>query len=70
VVSWRVLAGPAPGSLTARATMPDSGFESSATFPDEGSTTTADADEYVAVQALGPSGALLGTSPVVKVAGR
>ena len=39
--------------------MPDSGFESSITFPD--------AYAYVAVQALGPSGELLATSPTVSV---
>jgi Arylsulfotransferase (ASST) len=59
VASWRVLAGPAPGSLTAHATMPDSGFESSVTFPD--------AYAYVAVQALGVNGQLLATSPTVQV---
>jgi hypothetical protein len=61
VNSWRVLAGSAPNALTPRATMPDSGFESSVTLPDPYG--------YVAVQALGASGALLGSSPVVKVGG-
>jgi hypothetical protein len=62
VASWRVLAGPDPASLTARASMPDSGFESSVTFPDN--------FPYVAVQALGPAGQLLGTSATVKVASK
>jgi hypothetical protein len=59
VRSWRVLAGPDSASLTPQATMPNSGFESSITFPN------AYAD--VEVQALGPSGQLLGTSPTVAV---
>jgi hypothetical protein len=59
VASWRVLAGPDSGSLTPQATMPDSGFESSITFPN--------AYAFVAVQALGPSGQLLATSPTVAV---
>jgi Arylsulfotransferase (ASST) len=59
VASWRVLAGPSPGELTAKAAMPDSGFESSITFPE--------AYSYVAVQALGASGELLATSQTVKV---
>src|SRR5262249_53487415 len=33
VASWRVLAGATTSSLTAQARMPDSGFESSITFP-------------------------------------
>ena len=66
VSSWRVLAGPAPGALTPQATMPDSGFESSVTFPD------AEAEHpypYVAVQALGAAGQVLGTSAAVRVSG-
>jgi len=59
VSSWRVLAGPDSASLTPQATMPDSGFESSITFPN--------AYAYVAVQALGTSGQLLATSPTVAV---
>ncbi len=66
VSSWRVLAGPGPGALTAQASMPASGFESSVTFPDAEPTH---AYPYVAVQALGPSGQLLGTSSTVRVAG-
>ncbi len=59
VTSWRVLAGSTPSSLTAVATMPDSGFESSITFPD--------AYSYVAVQAVGAAGELLATSSTVQV---
>ena len=58
VASWRVLAGSDPASLSARARMPDSGFESTVTFPG--------AYAYVAVQALGAKGQLLGTSTTVK----
>jgi hypothetical protein len=65
VVSWRVLAGSAPTSLTPQATMPDSGFESSVTYPN---TYSEHGVEYVAVQALGAAGQLLGTSETVKVA--
>jgi hypothetical protein len=59
VASWRVLAGATPGSLTEQAAMPDSGFESSVTFPG--------AYGYVVVQALGAAGQLLATSPMVQV---
>jgi hypothetical protein len=61
VASWRVLAGTSANALTARATMPVGGFESSLTLPDP--------YPYVAVQALGAKGQLLGTSPAVKVEG-
>jgi Arylsulfotransferase (ASST) len=63
VASWRVLAGPNPASLTAQATMPASGFESSVTYPN---TYPEHQVEYVAVQALGAAGQLLGTSPTVQ----
>ena len=66
VSSWRVLAGGAQGSLTAQATMPDSGFESSVTYPN---TYSEHNGEYVAVQALGAAGQVLGTSATVKVSG-
>jgi hypothetical protein len=59
VASWRVLAGSSPDALIPRATMPFTGFESSITFPD--------AYSYVAVQALGSTGQLLGTSQAVRV---
>ncbi|HEV7585701.1 MAG TPA: arylsulfotransferase family protein [Solirubrobacteraceae bacterium] len=61
VQSWRVLAGATPAALAPRATMPVSGFESSLTLPDP--------YPYVAVQALGAGGQLLGTSAAVKVEG-
>jgi Arylsulfotransferase (ASST) len=54
VVGWRVLAGKRSGSLTARATIPASGFESSTTLPDKYAR--------VAVQALDSAGHVLGTS--------
>jgi hypothetical protein len=59
--SWRVLAGTSPNTLTARGTMPASGFESSLTMPDPYS--------FVAVQAIDATGRLLGTSTPVKVEG-
>jgi hypothetical protein len=60
VGSWRLLAGADPSSLKPIATMPDGGFESSITLPENYS--------YVAVQALGATGQLLQTSATVKVA--
>jgi hypothetical protein len=62
VASWRVLAGPSEGALTPQVTMPDSGFESSVSFPSD--------NTYVAVQALDAAGRLLGSSATVKVAGK
>jgi hypothetical protein len=59
VASWRVLAGESSAELQARATMPDSGFESSIVIPD--------AYAYVSVQALDAAGALLASSPTVAV---
>jgi hypothetical protein len=64
VASWRVLAGPDPGSLTTQAAMPDTGFESTVTFP---GTYPEHKVEYVAVQALDAAGHLLGTSATVQV---
>ena len=61
LASWRVLAGERPGSLTARATIPASGFESSTTLPEK----YAD----VAVQALDSAGHVLGASPTVQPIG-
>jgi len=54
VASWRVLAGQSTGSLTARATIPASGFESSTTLPAKYAR--------VAVQALDSAGHPLGAS--------
>jgi hypothetical protein len=59
VAAWRVLAGEQPGSLSARAEMPLSGFESSATLPRK--------HAYVAVQALDAAGRVLGTSKAAAV---
>ncbi|HWX97647.1 MAG TPA: arylsulfotransferase family protein [Solirubrobacteraceae bacterium] len=61
VDSWRVLAGASANALSPRATMPLAGFESSLTLPDP--------YPYVAVQAIGKAGQLLGTSAVAKVEG-
>lgn len=59
VASWRVLAGDGPRALKARITVPDDGFESSAILPQKYS--------YVAVQALGAGGEVLGASSPSRV---
>jgi hypothetical protein len=59
VASWRVLAGGTSGSLSAQATIPTSGFESSSTLPKKYAR--------IAVQALDATGAVLGTSTTVRV---
>lgn len=59
VALWRVLAGHSSGPLTAQATIPTSGFESSTTLPDRYAR--------VAVQALSAAGAVLGTSKATSV---
>jgi hypothetical protein len=63
VASWRVLAGSTPSSLTAQATIPDSGFESTVSYPNDYPKNKV---EYVAVQALGAGGQVLGTSATVE----
>ncbi|HWJ51666.1 MAG TPA: arylsulfotransferase family protein, partial [Solirubrobacteraceae bacterium] len=55
VSEWRVLAGERSGALTAQATIPAAGFESSTTLPKKYS--------YAAVQALDSTGRVLGASP-------
>jgi Arylsulfotransferase (ASST) len=63
VAAWRVLAGNASGALTAQATVPTNGFESSTTLPEK--------YDRVAVQALDAAGHVLGASkatPVVSYA--
>lgn len=59
VASWRILAGEAPTSLTQRAKIPDSGFQSSTTLPGKYA--------YLAVQALSASNRPLRSSPVIRV---
>jgi hypothetical protein len=59
VSSWRVLAAQHPGALQVQTTIPDSGFESSTTLPQQ--------HVYVAVQALDSAGHVLATSPTVRV---
>jgi hypothetical protein len=59
VSSWRVLAAQHPGALQTQATIPDSGFESSTTLPQQ--------HAYVAVQALDSAGRVLATSTTVRV---
>jgi hypothetical protein len=60
VASWRVLAGSSPNALAPVATAPKSGFETTIAAP--ASVTGG----YVAVQALGSSGAVLGSSRTIK----
>jgi hypothetical protein len=55
--SWRVLAGPSAQQLTAVATAPRDGFETTIAAPV--------AEAYVAVQALGAGGEVLGTSRTI-----
>ena len=61
VASWRVLAGETPQSLSARATIPASGFESGTTLPHK--------YKYAAVQALDGAGRVLGSSAPSRVSG-
>ncbi|HEV3071979.1 MAG TPA: arylsulfotransferase family protein [Solirubrobacteraceae bacterium] len=58
VVSWRVLAGVSSHALTAVASAPRGGFETTISVPG--------AQAFVAVQALDASGAVLGSSRVIK----
>jgi hypothetical protein len=55
--SWRVLAGPSAQQLSPVASAPRSGFETAITTPV--------AEAYVAVQALGAAGEVLGTSRTI-----
>ncbi len=59
VASWRVLAGEGPETLTARATIPVSEFESSTVLPKKYA--------YAQAQALDSAGRVLGTSKPTKV---
>jgi hypothetical protein len=58
VASWRVLAGASPGALTAIASAPRQGFQTTIAALTPG--------PYVAVQALDAGGAVLGASATVK----
>jgi len=59
VAAWRVLAGKSAGSLSAQATIPAVGFESSTTLPKRYASA--------AVQALGANGEVLATSKTARV---
>jgi hypothetical protein len=59
VASWQVLAGPDPSSVTPQGSMLASNFEATVILPQKYA--------YVAVQALGSSGRLLGASTTVAV---
>ena len=56
VSSWRVIAGSRPTGLQPIATAPAAGFETT--------ITVQSSDRYFAVQAIGASGQVLGSSPV------
>jgi hypothetical protein len=58
VVSWSVLAGASPTSLTPVGTFADTSFETAITAPTSG--------PYVMAEAIGPGGQVLRDSPVVK----
>ncbi len=58
VASWRLLAGPSPAQLAPVATAADTSFETALATPG--------AAPYVEVQALEASGAVIGTSKVIK----
>jgi hypothetical protein len=58
IASWSVLAGATTTQLTPVASAPKAGFETSISTPGN--------PAYVAVQALGPAGEVLGTSPTIK----
>jgi hypothetical protein len=58
VASWSVLAGAAPGALGTVASAAKAGFQTTIAAPTVG--------PYVQVQALDSSGAVIGTSAVVK----
>jgi hypothetical protein len=60
VAGWRVLAGSSPTTLTAVAAAPKTGFETVIAIP------AAVSGDYVAVQALDSTGAVIGVSKTVK----
>jgi hypothetical protein len=64
VAYWRVLAGTDPGSMTAQATVRDTGFETSITYPESYAEHKA---EYVALEALDSAGRMLAVSPTIAV---
>jgi len=63
VSSWRVLAGPSASSLTALTQVARSGFETAIPLP------AGTSGPYLAVQALGAAGQVLGTSTAAAQAG-
>ena len=58
VASWRLLAGASPTQLTAVASAPKNGFETTLATPGP--------EPYVAAQALNSAGTVIGTSPAIK----
>jgi hypothetical protein len=68
VAAWRVLAGASASSLSSKASVPDSGFESSAELVGGDGYGALGKLGYVAVQALSASGRVLGRSATVRIA--
>ncbi|HXC23894.1 MAG TPA: hypothetical protein VNU28_04860, partial [Solirubrobacteraceae bacterium] len=58
IASWQLLVGASPSQLTVAARAPKNGFETSISTPGK--------PAYVAVQALGGEGTVLGTSRTIK----
>ncbi len=67
VAGWRVLAGSRAGTLQPQVTITSSGFESSTILPRTFRGYRPASPGYVAVQALGAAGQVLGTSSAVPV---
>jgi hypothetical protein len=61
VARWRLLAGEANDDLTVVRTVPKRGFETAIQLPPKGRLS-----RYVAVEAIGRDGRVLGTSPTIK----
>ena len=58
VARWRLLTGPSPASISAVATAPRDGFQTTIAAPVAG--------RYLALQALDAAGAVLGVSPTIR----
>jgi hypothetical protein len=70
VASWNVLAGPAPTSLKPVASAAKTGFETTIALAQSASGAPLAAGDYVAVQALSAAGAVLASSPTVRISGQ
>jgi len=70
VASWNVLAGAASTSLEPVASAAKTGFETAIALARSASPAPLGAGDYVAVQALSAAGAVLATSPTVRISGQ